>query len=357
MDSVHDNVKEFYGKTIHSHSELKTDVCELGALTNMDKLSVRQAVGAVHQDIQDKYFGCGLCIPSMVEGAKVADLGCGSGRDCFAISKLVGPEGYVLGIDMTDEQLEIAQKYVAYHTEKFGYQKPNVEFRKGYIENLRDAKVEDSQYDILISNCVINLSPDKPAVIKEAHRVLKDGGEFYFSDMYVNNPLPQCIRERRELWGEGLAGALCWRDLVQYAEEYGFTKPRVVSSKRISVEDKKLAEAIGDITYTAVTYRLFKMPKDAPRSPAVATYLGSLSEYEKELRFDRENNFKTDVPVKVEGELAAILRTSRYSKLFKIDGNVEGSTAEEAKKCPVDPYQYISDIFKMNSCKSSPCCS
>ncbi|XP_072173233.1 arsenite methyltransferase-like [Diadema setosum] len=350
MDSVHDNVKEYYGKTIQTATDLRTDTCQLGAANNMDKLSVRKAIGAVHQDIQATYYGCGLCIPPFIEGTKVVDLGSGTGRDCYAISKLVGPEGYVLGIDMTDEQLELAQKYVTYHQESFGYPKPNVEFRKGYIENLKDAKVEDSQYDIVVSNCVINLSPDKASVIKEAHRVLKEGGEFYFSDIYVSEPLPEHIRKHKVLWGECLAGALCWQELVQFAEECGFTQPRVMTARKVKVEDKRLLEVTGDITFVSVTYRLFKLSKDAPRSPAVATYLGTLNEYEKELPFDTENKFKTDVPLKVDGDLAAVLRASRYSKHFKIEDSVESSTAETAKACPTDPYQYICATVKAGCC-------
>ncbi|XP_784275.2 arsenite methyltransferase [Strongylocentrotus purpuratus] len=341
MDSVHDDVKEYYGKTIQTATDLLTDTCQLGASTAKDKLSVRQAISSVHDDILATYYGCGLTIPSLIEDARVVDLGSGTGRDCYAISKLVGPKGFVVGVDMTDEQLELARKYVTHHQEKFGYPAPNVEFRKGYIENLKDAHVEDNQYDIVVSNCVINLSPDKPSVVREAHRVLKEGGEFYFSDIYVQQDIPEHIRKHKVLWGECLAGALCWTDLEKYAEEIGFTKPRVVTARKVKVEDKKLLEVTGDIVFMSVTYRLFKLSKDDCKNPAVVTYNGTLAEYETELPFDIENTFKANVPVKVDAELAEIMRKSRYSKVFTIGDGAKSGETEIAKDCPVDPYVYL----------------
>ncbi len=137
-------------------------------------------------------------MPELLEGCKVLDLGCGSGRDCYIISKLVGPTGRVVGVDMTPEQLEIARSNVSFHTKKFGFSKPNVEFKQGYIEKLDDMNSEDNYFNCVVSNCVINLSPDKNAVIREAYRVLEPGGELYFSDVYVDRRVPQvCARAEK----------------------------------------------------------------------------------------------------------------------------------------------------------------
>ncbi len=130
-------------------------------------------------------------MPEVLEGYKVLDLGCGAGRDCYIISKLVGPTGRVVGVDMTSEQLETARRHVNFHTHKFGFSEPNVEFKQGYIEKLDDIDLEDNYFDCIVSNCVINLSPDKDAVLREAYRVLKPGGELYFSDVYTDRRLPQ----------------------------------------------------------------------------------------------------------------------------------------------------------------------
>lgn len=96
---------------------------------------------------------------------------------------------------MTDEQLDVAKAHVPEFTSTLGYAKPNLTFVKGYIESLKDAGIEDETVDMIISNCVVNLSPDKPAVLKEAYRVLAAGGEFYFSDVYCDRRLPEAVQK------------------------------------------------------------------------------------------------------------------------------------------------------------------
>ncbi len=136
-----------------------------------------------------------MCVPEMLEGCKVLDLGCGAGRDSFILSKLVGSTGRVVGVDMTPEMLETAKRNVKVHTDKFGYSEPNIEFKQGYIERLADLDLKNNYFDCIVSNCVINLSPDKDAVLREAYRVLKPGGELYFSDVYADRRLPQVSKQ------------------------------------------------------------------------------------------------------------------------------------------------------------------
>ena len=97
-----------------------------------------------------RYYGCGLIVPECLEGMKIVDLGSGAGQDCYVLSKLVGETGHVTGVDMTDEQLEVARKYQQYHAEKFGFGKPNTEFVKGYIEHLGEAGLKDNQFDLIV---------------------------------------------------------------------------------------------------------------------------------------------------------------------------------------------------------------
>lgn len=177
----HEQVKEYYGKTLKGTASLKTNAC---CTAERPPEEICSALKYIHEDVQNHYYGCGLVIPSDLEGLTAVDLGSGAGRDCYILSKLVGEKGHVIGVDMTDEQLAIANKYIDYHTKTFGYSSPNIEFRKGYIEDLKNVGIADESVDLIVSNCVINLCPKKEDILKECFRVLKEDGEMYFSDVY-----------------------------------------------------------------------------------------------------------------------------------------------------------------------------
>ena len=147
----------------------------------------------VHSEVKTRYYGCGLVVPDQLAGLRILDLGCGAGRDCYMLSQWVGSTGRVVGVDMTDEQLAVAKKYIEWHRQRHGYSEANVEFYKGYIERLSDLDFPDNSFDIIVSNCVINLSPDKEAVLKEAYRILKPGGELFFSDVSGPNMYSGCL--------------------------------------------------------------------------------------------------------------------------------------------------------------------
>lgn len=121
-------------------------------------------------------------------------MGCGTGRDCYLASALVGEKGKVIGVDMTDEQLEVAIKHKEYHREKFGLAEDNTSFVKGTIEDLKTLGIEDETVDVVISNCVINLSGAKEKVFQEIWRILKEGGELYFSDIFSDRRIPEHLK-------------------------------------------------------------------------------------------------------------------------------------------------------------------
>lgn len=165
-------------------------------------------------------LGCGnpLAIASIKEGEVVLDLGCGGGFDCFLARKQTGESGKVIGVDMTPDMIDLAQRNAA----KSGYK--NVEFRLGEIEHL---PIEDSSVDVIISNCVINLSPDKEKVFKEAYRVLKTGGRLSISDVVATDRLPQHIRDDLDSISSCVGGAEYVEDLKVMIQNAGFKDIRL----------------------------------------------------------------------------------------------------------------------------------
>lgn len=341
------DVQEYYGKVLQGTKDLKTNVCTVGKLS-MPK-HVKDALKQVHEEVVSKYYGCGLIIPDCLEGTSVLDLGSGAGQDCYVLSKLVGENGNVTGIDMTDEQLETARKYIQYHTDLFGFKKPNVDFVHGYIEKLNEAGLKDNSFDIIVSNCVVNLSPDKKAVLREAYRVLKEGGELYFSDVYADRDLPDEVRKHKVLWGECVAGALWWKDLVSIAEEMGFARPRIVSASEFDMGSKEFNEILGDAKFVSVTYRLFKLPNE--RLPATSViYDGEIEGAKDSFKLDYGHVFKTGDVVCVDSEISTILQKSRFKNEFTIQPATKKSCGDNTSCCSedkfniVDPFQYVKEI-------------
>ena len=165
-------------------------------------------------------LGCGdpISLAALQPGETVLDLGSGGGLDCFLAARQVGDAGHVIGVDMTPDMLERARTSAARMNIK------NVEFREGYLESL---PVEDGSVDVVISNCVINLSPDKPMVFSEVFRVLKPGGRVAVSDIVTNGPLPEAVQKDMQAWGACVAGALDMKDYILGLEEAGFTQVQV----------------------------------------------------------------------------------------------------------------------------------
>ena len=175
-------------------------------------------------------LGCGnpVALASLKEGETVIDLGSGAGFDCFLAANAVGKAGHVIGVDMTPEMLDQARK----NARKGGYDQ--VEFRLGEIENL---PVADDTADIVISNCVINLSPDKERGFAEAFRVLKPGGRLMVSDIVLLAELPQKLKESISAYVGCVAGALGKDDYLQAIRSAGFQEVEIVGEDRYPVED------------------------------------------------------------------------------------------------------------------------
>ncbi len=187
--------------------------------------------------VTDISLGCGnpTAIANLKPGETVLDLGSGGGIDCFLAAKAVGPSGHVIGVDMTDNMLELANK----NKEKMGV--TNVEFRKGEIENL---PVEDNRIDVIISNCVINLSPDKDAVFQEAFRVLKPGARFTVSDMVTEGEFPEQLRQNINAWSGCITGALDQNVYLEKLRQVGFSEVMIESRNSYGLEDLDQLDAV-----------------------------------------------------------------------------------------------------------------
>jgi len=320
MDTKHEEVKEYYGKELSHSDDLKTNAC---CTIEEPPKHIKAILAKIHDDVITKYYGCGLTIPYQLKGLRVLDLGSGSGRDCYIASKLVGPDGHVVGVDMTDEQLAVANKHVGYHMDQFGFDKPNVEFIKGNIDELGELSLEEGSFDLIISNCVINLAVDKQKVLNDAFKLLKPGGEMYFSDVYADRRVPMSLQKNPVLWGECLSGALYWNDFLNYSKNAGFTDPRVMETHPITIENNELQELIGDITFYSVTYRLFKiegLESDCEDYGHSVRYNGTIEGKEHSFDLDDHHHFPKGKMITVCGNTYRMLSDTRLADAFEFFG-------------------------------------
>ncbi len=315
-------ISDYYGKVLKTKKDLKTNAC-----CTLEKLPayVKEPLKLIEEEIQNKYYGCGTPFPLELEGRRILDLGCGTGRDCFVLSYLAGPKGDVVGVDMTAEQLEVAERYLPIQMKKFGYKKPNIRFYQGYIEDLSALQLPAGYFDLVVSNCVVNLSPDKEAVLREVYRVLKVGGEFFFSDVYADRRLPSWAKEDPVLLGECLGGVLYWKDFERLARRIGFNDPRIYSSAKIDLYDQDTIEKVGFAQFNSLTYRLFKLPQleDACEDYGqVAIYQGNIKESPQQFLLDNHHVLIKGKPLAVCSNTAMMLAETRFKNHFKIVGDV-----------------------------------
>src|SRR5436190_21370012 len=216
-ETIREEVRRRYGATASGASCCSDDCCTTTAATN---LGYSEADRAASPESADLGLGCGnhLAIASLKQGQVVLDLGSGAGFDCFLAARAVGKSGKVIGVDMTHEMLGKARE----NAQKNEF--TNVEFRLGEIEALPAA---DNSVDVIISNCVINLSPEKQRVFNEAFRVLKSGGRLAVADMVATTPLPEYIKADWTAYTGCIAGASQISDLQQMLQKAGFKEIKI----------------------------------------------------------------------------------------------------------------------------------
>lgn len=218
-DEIHDVVREHYAERIKSKASCcggSSDCCSTDS-----NLYPAELLSILPEGESAVSYGCGdpITLASLQPGQTVLDLGSGAGLDCFFATKKVGETGHVIGVDMTPEMIERATS----SAKRLNLQ--NVEFRQGYLEEL---PVESNTVDVIISNCVINLAPDKSKVFSEAFRVLKPGGKLAVSDIVTDGPLPDAIKKSLSAWAGCVAGAVEAEEYIRMMKSVGFSDISIV---------------------------------------------------------------------------------------------------------------------------------
>ncbi|PCJ22869.1 MAG: arsenite S-adenosylmethyltransferase [Flavobacteriales bacterium] len=235
-------VKEKYSEIANqTKQENEESCCGVGGCCTVDYAVFAEDYSKLGGYNADADLGLGCGIPTefaqINEGDTVLDLGSGAGNDCFVARELVGESGKIIGVDMTDVMIDKARE----NAEKLNFN--NVEFRKGDIENL---PVGGNRVDVVISNCVLNLVPDKKKAFCETYRVLKPGGHFSVSDVVLKGELPESLKNDAEMYAGCVSGAIQMVDYLNIIHNSGFEKISVQKEKMVILPDEILAKYLNE---------------------------------------------------------------------------------------------------------------
>lgn len=304
LDKSRATVSAFYG---HAAEEPQAELC-------CPMQPDEEDLAHIPREVVERFYGCGspVSAATLTPGEVMVDLGSGAGIDCFIAARRVGPTGRVYGIDMTNQMLAVARECQPRVAAALGYD--IVEFRRGFLESI---PLEDASADVMTSNCVINLSPDKPAVLREIWRVLKDHGRVVIADVVADREVPPRMRADGQLWGECISGALTEDAFLAELERAGFYG--------ISVLKKTFWREVEGCRFSSLTVRGFKFEKKAG-----CRYIGQYAVYLGPMKagVDEEGHlFPRGVPVEVCTDTAAKLSRAPYAGSFAI---IEGPGGYEA---------------------------
>lgn len=317
---LHADVRHYYGEVLQSSRDLKSGACcPAEAMPGW----LRPLLSDLHPEINERFYGCGSPLPLGLAGCTVLDLGCGTGRDAYLLSRLVGEHGEVIGVDMTPEQLAVARRHQVWQAQRYGHARSNLRFVEGYIEDLAACGIADASVDVVVSNCVLNLAPDKARVFAEIFRVLKPGGELYFSDVFADRRIPMALRSDPVLLGECLGGALYVEDFRRVMAGVGCADARVVSRAPIPLLDPAIDAKLGMVRFESISVRAFKLDLEdrCEDYGQLAVYRGSLPQAPHAFELDDHHRFETGRPLRVCGNSFDMLAHTRYAPHFELIGD------------------------------------
>ena len=293
-ETITQQVSERYARAVTTGEQM---CCPTGY--NFDDLRA-----FVPEEVLRVSYGCGTPagLATVQPGEAVLDIGSGGGIDCFDAARRVGPSGRVIGVDMTDEMLAMARRNAPVVAKNLGYAGSNTEFRKGHAENL---PVEDGTIDLIISNCVFNLSPDKTKVFREMFRAARPGGRFTISDIVADQPVPQYLIHDTQKWGDCLSGALpIWEYLG------GLVRAGFLGVHQVKCSPWRVIDGIQFISLTLTGY---KLPEAAePNGVRFATLVGPFSRVVDELG----QAYHRGKPEPVSARAAQLLTMPPFERLF-----------------------------------------
>lgn len=266
---------------------------------------VQEEIAHIPSEALDISYGCGspVDLAAVKPNEVVVDLGSGGGIDCFIAAKKVGPDGKVIGVDMTDNMIDKAKTSSKKVSDKLGYDV--VEFRKGYLEEI---PIENDEADVVISNCVINLSYDKEKVFEEIYRILKDRGRFCISDVVSEKDVPQMMQKDKELWGECISGALSEEAILKVVKKAGFYGMEILNSY--------LYEEVEGMRFYSITLTGYKFKKASK-----SFYKGEFAIYKgpfKSVLDDDGYEYPVGIPVEICTDTVTKLQSVPYSGFFTI---------------------------------------
>jgi radical SAM protein with 4Fe4S-binding SPASM domain len=311
IDKSREVVREFYGKAAEEPQK------ELCCPTSYP----REDISHIPNDVIERFYGCGspISIANVKPGETVVDLGSGAGIDCFIAAKKVGKSGRVIGVDMTDQMLGIANECKSTVAKNLGYDA--VEFRRGFLEEI---PVVNKTVDLITSNCVINLSPDKKRVFSEMWRILKNHGRIVISDIVSEKEVPEHIVTNNDLWGECIAGSLKEEQFLSYLEQAGFYGLQLL--------DKIYWKNVENHRFYSITVRGYKYEKTAG-----CVYIGQRAIYLGPLKAiaDEEGHlFPRNEAVEICTDTAEKLAKPPYEGIFIITDPTR--EVNEDYRCCVD---------------------